>query len=47
MWNIDTLKALKREGEGMTNKIWEEYKFKIRMLAKIKGKNSVFKLLRQ
>ena len=47
MWNINTLKALKREGEGITNKQWEAYKFKIGMLARIKGKISAFKLLRQ
>jgi len=47
MWNINTLKASKREGEGMTNKIWEEYNFKIGMLVKIKGKISAFKLSKQ
>ena len=46
MWNIDTLNALKREGEGMTNKIWEVYEFKIGILARIRGKISAFKLLR-
>jgi hypothetical protein len=45
MWNINTLKALK-EGEGITNKIWERYKFKIGMLVRIRGKISAFKLLR-
>ena len=35
MWNINILKALKREGEGITNKIWEEYNFKIGILARI------------
>ena len=47
MWNINILKALKREGKGMTNKIWETYDFKIGMLARIRGIISAFKLLRQ
>jgi hypothetical protein len=47
MWNIDILKALKREGKGITNEIWETYNFKIGMLARIRGKISAFKLLRQ
>ena len=47
MWNINTLKVSKKEGEGMTNKIWQAYKFKIGMLTKIKGKISAFKLLRR
>ena len=47
MWNIDTLKVSKREGEGMTNEIWTAYNFKIGMLARIRGKISAFKLLRQ
>ena len=47
MWNIDTLKVSKREGEGMTNAIWEAYEFKIGMLARIRGSISAFKLSRQ
>ena len=47
MWNIDILKALKREGEGITNELWEVYEFKIGMLVRIRGKISAFKLLRQ
>jgi hypothetical protein len=47
MWNIDTLKVSKREGEGMTNAIWEAYEFKIGMLARIRGNISTFKLSRQ
>jgi len=43
MWNIDTLKASNREGEGMTNKIWQAYEFKIGMLVRIRGKISGFK----
>ena len=46
MWNINILKALKKEGEGITNDIQEIYDFKIEMLAKIKDKIFVFKLLK-
>ena len=41
------LNALKREGEGITNEIWEIYNFKIGMLTRIRGKISTFKLIRQ
>ena len=47
VWNINTLKALKRKGEGITNEIQEEYDFKIGILARIRGKIFAFKLLRQ
>lgn len=47
MWNIDTLKVSKKEGEGMTNAIWEAYDFKIGMLARIRSNISAFKLSRQ
>jgi hypothetical protein len=46
MWNINTLKVLKKEGKGITNAIWKAYKFKIGMLVRIRGNISTFKLLR-
>ena len=47
MWNIIILKALKKEGKGITNELLKAYEFKIGILARIKGKIFTFKLLRQ